>query len=368
MGWIHTAFAQQIRFGNGIAGEAGQVAQLLARSRVMLVTTKARRASAAGEKVAKALGSALVSVFDGVRSHVPVTAVQAAVKQAADDQVDCIVSFGGGSCSDLGKAVCFFTEQNAGRKTSTYFGRAQIAHIAIPTGYSGAELTPFFGMTDEAARQKSGAGGPTSTPAAVLYDPEVTLDLPPRVSAETGMNALAHCVEAAWSPTRTAEAEVLALAGAERIAFWLPRVIDRPQDLEARAEMLIGAMLGGRCLQNASMGVHHGLAQIVGGRTGIAHGLANALILAHAVRFNAAAVPDVIWRLAQAMGRTDGDAASAIDELRARVGLPAKLSECGVKAQDIEAVAKLAPANGNVMQNPKPVTEADARAILAVAF
>ena len=368
MAWIHTGYAQQIRFGNGIVADAPQVAELLGRSRLMLVTTKARRASAAGEKLAKTLGAALVSVFDGVRSHVPTTAVQAAVKQASADKIDCVVSFGGGSCSDLGKAVCYFTEQDAGRKTSTYFDRPQIAHIAIPTAYSGAELTPFFGMTDEVARQKSGAGGPTSTPAAVLYDPEVTLDLPARVSAETGLNALAHCVEAAWSPTRTAEADAIALAGAERIYFWLPRVIAQPQDLEARGEMLIGAMLAGRCLQNASMGVHHGLAQLVGGRTGIAHGLANALILAHAVRFNAGVVPDVVWRLAQAFGRTDSDAAGAIDDLRARVGLPAKLSECGVTEADLDAIARLAPTNGNVMKNPRPVTAADARAVLAAAF
>jgi maleylacetate reductase len=364
MAWTHTAFAQQIRFGNGIAAEVGKVAELLGRSRVMLVTTQSRRASASGEKIVTALGSRLVATFEGVRSHVPTTAVQAAVKQASAAKVDCIVSFGGGSCADLGKAVCFSVEP----QTATYFDRPQIAHIAIPSGYSGAELTPFFGMTDEATRQKTGAGGPTSTPAAVLYDPEVTLDLPARVSAETGMNALAHCVEAAWSPTRTAEAEILAFAGAERIHFWLPRVIDKPQDPDARSEMLIGAMLGGRCLQNASMGVHHGLAQLLGGRTGISHGLANALILAHAVRFNADAVPEVVWRLAQACGRTDGNAAGAIDELRARVGLPAKLGECGVSAEDVEAIAKAAPGNGNVLKNPKPVTEADARAILTAAF
>jgi maleylacetate reductase len=364
MAWTHTAYAQQIRFGNGTAGDAPKIAEQLGRKRVMLVTTPSRRASTAGGKLATALGSKLVSVFDGVRSHVPSTAVRAAIEQADADKVDCIVSFGGGSCSDLGKAVCFATEP----KAATWFDRPRLAHIAIPTGYSGAELTPFFGVTDEATRSKTGAGGPTSTPAAVLYDPEVTLDLPARVSAETGMNALAHCVEAAWSPTRTAEAEILAFTGAERIHFWLPRVIEHPQDLQARGEMLVGAMLGGRCLQNASMGVHHGLAQLIGGRTGIAHGLANALILAHAVRFNAKVAPQAIWRLAQACGRTDGDAAGAIDELRARLGLPARLSECGVTSADVEAIARAAPANGNVMKNPQPVTEADARGILMAAF
>src|SRR5690606_33531669 len=150
-------------------------------------------------------------------------------------------------------------------------------------------------------------------------DPELTLDLPARVSAETGMNALAHCVEAAWSTARSAEAEVIAYAGAARIYRWLPIVTKHPHDLRARSEMLVGAMLGGRALQNAAMGVHHGLAQLVGGCTGMPHGLANAVILAHAVRFNANAVPDVIWRLTNEFGRTDGDAASAIDELRERI-------------------------------------------------
>src|SRR5690606_19592989 len=149
-----------------------------------------------------------------------------------------------------------------GLKDATYFDRALLAHVAIPTAYAGAELTPFFGVTDEAARQKSGAGGPTCAPAAVLYDPEVTLDLPPRVSAETGMNALAHCVEAAWSPTRTPEAEAVALAGAAAIAGSLPRVVASPDDLDARAAMLAGACLRGRSPLNAGIGVHHGLSQL----------------------------------------------------------------------------------------------------------
>jgi alcohol dehydrogenase class IV len=368
MNWVHTAFAQQIRFGCGRVNDAATLARDLGRSRIMLVTTRNRRQSAAGQRLASTLGAGLVCVFDEVRSHVPVTAVQAAVRRARDSAVDCIVSFGGGSCSDLGKAVCYLTEEAAGRKGVTYFDRPMLAHIAIPTGYSGAELTPFFGMTDEAARRKSGAGGPTTAPAAVIYDPEVTLDLPARVSAETGMNALAHCVEAAWSPLRTAEAEALAYAGAEQIYFWLPRVVEDPGDLDVRARMLEGAMLAGRCLQNASMGVHHGLAQLIGGRTGIAHGLANALILAHAVRFNADAVPDVIWRLAAAFSRTDGDAAHAIDELRAKLGLPGRLSECGVTPSDVDAVVQLATSNANIARNPKAVSEGDARTILEGAF
>ena len=137
------------------------------------------------------------------------------------------------------------------------------------------------------------------------------------------MNALAHCVEVVWSPRRTPEAEAVALAGARRIAAAFPLVMDDPGDLAVRAAMLEGAVLGGRCLQNATMGVHHGLAQLVGGRTGIPHGLANAVILPHAIRFNAEAVPDAVAKLGEALG-TD-DVAGAVAALVVRLGLPTQL-------------------------------------------
>jgi maleylacetate reductase len=242
-----------------------------------------------------------------------------------------------------------------------------VPHLSIPTTYSGAELTPFFGMTDPHTRQKQGAGGPTSAPVVAVYDPMLTLSTPGRVSAETGMNALAHCVEAAWSPARTPEAEAIALAGAATIHGALPAVVADLSDLQARTAMLEGACLAGRCLQNAGMGVHHGLSQLVGGRTGIPHGLANAILLAHCVRFNADAVPDSVRRIGTALG--DGaDAAGAVDRLRAGLGLPGRLSEAGVAEEDLEAVARLSQSNHNVARNPRPVSEADALGILRAAW
>jgi maleylacetate reductase len=364
--WTHTGYAQQLVFGPGSLSGAGRLVRDLGGRRALLVCTARGRSSPEGERLVRSLGSALASVYDGVRSHVPTSTVQAALQQARRDGVDCVVSFGGGSCADLGKAVCYFTEQEAGTPGASFFDRPALPHVAIPTTYSGAELTPFFGMTDEQARSKTGAGGPTIVPAAAIYDPEVTLSLPARASAETGMNALAHCVEAAWSPVRTPEAEAVALAGAAGIAAALPAVVAQPSDLAARAGMLAGAALGGRCLQNASMGVHHGLAQLVGGRTGIPHGLANAVILAHAIRFNAVAVPAEVARLAVALGADD--AATAVDALRERLGLPARLSDCGVTDDDIDAVVRLTGGNRNIAANPRPVSDDDARAILEAAF
>src|SRR3954452_14832593 len=340
--WTHTGFPQRIHFGPGAVEVIGEVVKEVGGRRGMLVTTPGRLASDDGAGLVRRLGRTLASTFNGVRSHVPTTAVQAAVGQATDDAVDLVVSFGGGSSADLGKAVCFFMEQQSGMPGSSYLDRPAIPHVSIPTTYSGAELTPFFGMTDMNSRRKSGSGGPTIAPRAAIYDPLLTLDTPVRVSAETGMNCLAHGIECALSPHRTPEAEAIALACIAGVAAELPAVVDDPADPEARGRMLSAAVLGGRCLQNASMGVGHGLAQLIGGRTGMPHGLANAVILAHAVRFNAGdpALYEPLGRIGEALGDPD-DPAGAIDRFRERLGLRASLSAAGVGDDDLDAVVRM---------------------------
>jgi maleylacetate reductase len=365
--WTHTALAQQVVFGRGAVGDVGGMLRGIGVRRALLITTEGRAASADGERVVAALGRSLVSTFAAVASHVPTSTVQQAMLQARRDAIDVVVSFGGGSCADLGKAVCFFLEQEAGVPGASHVDRPAILHVSIPTTYSGAELTPFFGMTDPATRQKQGAGGPTTAPVLVVYDPELTASTPPRVRAETGMNALAHCVEAAWSPRRTPEAEAVALAGAAVIGRALPVAVARPDDQEAMAAMLEGAFLAGRSLQNAGMGVHHGLAQLLGGRTGLPHGLLNAVLLPHSIRCNEPAVPEAVAAIGAALG-DPADAAGAVDRLRAGLGLPGTLSEIGVDVQELDSVARLAPGNGNVVANPRPLGEGDVRALLEAAW
>jgi maleylacetate reductase len=364
--WTHTGYTQQIAFGPGALRELTGLLRTLGLRRVLLVTTAGRHESEDGERVRRSMARALASSFAEVESHVPVPLVQRAVHQARRDGVDGVVSFGGGSCADLAKAVCFFTEQEMGTPGASFADRPALPHVSVPTTYSGAELTPFFGMTDPATRQKSGAGGPTVAPIAAVYDPDLTMSTPARVSAETGMNALAHCVEVVWSRARTAEAEAVALAGAGRLVDALPRVVDDPADRQARSDALAGAYLAGRALQNASMGVHHGLAQLVGGRTGIAHGLANAVILPHAMAFNRDAVPEALDAIGVAIGAPD-DPVGAVTALVERLGLPTRLSECGVTDEDLDVVARLAAGHRGIAANPKPVSEDDARAILEAA-
>ncbi len=251
--WTHTALAQQLVFGAGSLDQLPTLIKQIGARRAMLITTAGRLASPDGERVVRLLGRNLETTFADVESHVPVPLVQQAVLQARRDAVDLVVSFGGGSCADLGKAVCFFLEQEAGMPGGTHLDRPVLPHVSIPTTYSGAELTPFFGMTDPTTRQKQGTGGPTSSPVIAVYDPDLTATTPPRVLGETGMNALAHCVEAAYSPHRTPEAEAIALAGARTIQAALPAVVTDPGNALARAAMLEGAALAGRCLLNASM-------------------------------------------------------------------------------------------------------------------
>jgi len=365
--WTHTAYAQQLVFGADSVDRLGEMVKSIGLRRVMVVTTEGRWASEAGERVRRALGRAAASVFDGVRSHVPADIVQAAVAQARDDGVDGIVSFGGGSCADAAKAVAFFAEQAEGTPGTSHVDRPVLPHVSVTTTYSGAELTPFFGMTDPVSRRKTGAGGPTSAPVLAVYDPVLTLDLPAHISAETGMNALAHAVEAAYSPRRTPEAGAIALEAARRIGAALPSVVDDPGDLAARTAMFSGAALAGRCLMNASMGVHHGLAQLVGARCGIAHGAANAMLLCHAVAFNASAADDEVRAIGDALGDGD-DPIGAIDRFRERLGLPSGLTALGVTEADLDVVAGMAMASYPVQTNVRPVTEDDARMILAAAM
>jgi maleylacetate reductase len=364
--WIHTGYAQQIVFGVDAIDRVGEVLKTIGLRRVLLITTQGRMMSDAGIRLHRVLGRTASVIYDDVQSHVPTETVHEALDIARRERVDGIVSFGGGSCADTGKAVAFFAEQAEGVPGTSHVDRPVLPHVSIPTTYSGAELTPFFGMTDHSTRQKTGAGGPTTAPVVAIYDPKATLDLPPDISAETAMNALAHGVEAVYSPRCTPEAEAIALAAIRRIADAIPRVVDDGDDLDARTDMFAGAALAGRCLQNSSMGIHHALAQMVGGRTGIPHGRANAVLLSKVVAFNELAAPEAVRKIGEALG-DGGDAAGAVDRLRERLGLPAGLAAAGVSDDDIAAIAELAMQNFLVQNNVRRASAEEVEALLASA-
>jgi maleylacetate reductase len=364
--WTHSAPAQRVVFGDGALGELPGLLRDLGARRVMLVTTPGRLASPDGGRVVAALGRALSSTFGGVRSHLPTSVLQSALQQARRDAPDAVVSFGGGSCVDLGKAVNFFAEQQAGTPGRTVLDRPVVAHVAIPTTCSGAESTGYFGTTDERTKVKSGAGGPSCTPGTVVYDPSLAVAVPVQVQLETAMNALAHGLEVLYGQRRSPEGEAVASAAVTALWDAAPRVADHPGQLGALSDLLVGAFLAGRALQNGSTGLHHGLAQLLGGRTGIRHGLANAVLLPHTIRYNAEVASAVLVPIARAVGV--GDLADGLGSLLVRLGLPTRLRDLGVAEEDLAAVARSARTHPGVRANPRPVTEDDAQGVLLAAW
>ncbi len=279
----------------------------------------------------------VAGAFYGVRPHTPAGSVDAAEAQAAG--ADGLVALGGGSAIDTAKAVS---------------ARTGLPVVSVPTTYSGAEWTPGFGVRDEARGVKVGARG--AHLAAVVYEPELTLDLPPGESGGTAMNALAHCAEALYVRERNAAADREALAGARLIARFLPRVLAKGRDLEARTRLLEGAAHAGAALAGAGMGLGHAMAQALGGRYGLPHGALNALCLPAALRFNEPVARDELAHLAEAMAA--GDAVAHSRELARLAGF-ARLRDLGVPADELDDVAEAAAERAGARANPRPATPAE---------
>ena len=324
----------------------------------MLVCTPSLKRSRHADRVRTSLGSRLVAEFDDVAPHVPREAVDAARVLAAEKEVDVVVALGGGSAIGVGKGIAL--------------GKG-VALIAIPTTYAGSEMTPVVGITDRAEGRKRVQRDPAALPRLAIYDPEVTLDLSPELTASTGMNALAHCVEACYARDVNPAVPPVALEGLWHIARALPLCVAAGAAIEAREDLLLGAYLAGFSIANAAMALHHGLCHVLGGRTGIAHGVVNAILLPHVMAFNAEAVPDAMSAIADAMDagartRDIGAAPRAVAALVATFPVPKRLREAGLSEDMLPSLAAEAAANPTVKANPKPVTEADLVQLLRSAW
>jgi maleylacetate reductase len=240
-------------------------------------------------------------------------------------------------------------------------------------------MTPVYGITrhSNGNAQKVTINDPKIAPKLVIYDPLLTLDVPPELTASSGINALAHCVEAVYSSTRNPPSTAAALSGTRYIYRALPRCYTNGDDLNARTAMQMGAHLAGLALSNVAMGLHHGLCHVLGGTAGVPHGIANAIILPHAMRFNADACARGLAQIAEAMGiahdgRDDEElarvAAQRVYNLVGQMNLPQHLHEVGVKESDLPRLAELAAQSRTVQNNPKPVNAAQVEALLRAAW
>ncbi|HJQ73940.1 MAG TPA: iron-containing alcohol dehydrogenase [Gaiellaceae bacterium] len=268
---------------------------------------------------------------------------------AAARGADGVLAVGGGSAIDLGKAI------SAG---------AGLPLVSVPTTYAGAEWTSYFGVRDPERRMRGGGGG--AHPAAIVYEPALTLELPAETSVGTSMNALAHCAEALYVQGHNPAADEHALAGARLISEWLPRVIDAPRDLEARTELLRGACHGGAALAGSMLALAHAMAQAIGGRYGLPHGTLNGICLPPALRFNAVFAPEAVARFGEAVGAPD-DPAGRVEELAGLAG-PTRLAELGVPEADLPGLAADAAQRGGNLANPKPAIPEEIERLLREVF
>jgi maleylacetate reductase len=273
-------------------------------------------------------------------TEVPSEQVAAAAANAGDG----VLALGGGSAIDLGKAIS---------------AEGGVPVVSVPTTYAGAEWTPYFGIRDPDRKMRGGGAG--AQLGGVVYEPELTLSLPRAETVGTAMNALAHCAEALYVEGHNPEADEHALTGAQLISDWLPRVVDAPDDLEARTRLLEGAMHGGMALGGSMLALGHAMAQALGGRYGLPHGALNAICLPAALWFNGEVAPEAVRRLGEAIG-TD-DPVGRVQEL-ARLAGYERLRDLGVPAEELDEVAEAAASRAGARANPRPATPAEIAELL----
>ncbi|MDQ3706766.1 MAG: maleylacetate reductase [Chloroflexota bacterium] len=346
--FTYQALPSRVIFGVGSVERLGEEVERLGASRALVLCTPGQRSLA--QAMSERLAARAVGIYDRAAMHVPIETADDARREASRLHADCCVAVGGGSTIGLGKAIAL---------------QSGLPILAIPTTYSGSEMTPIWGMT-EGGLKKTGRDTRV-LPRTVIYDPALTVGLPASVSGPSGINALAHCVEALYAPDGNPIVSLMAEEGARALAESLPVVVKAPANVEARSRALYGAWLAGSSLGAVSMGLHHKLCHTLGGTYNLSHAQVHAVILPHATRYNALAAPDAMRRLAQALGVNDvEDVPSAIYDLVVAVGARTSLKDLGMKAADLDEAAELA--TRNPYGNPAPVTREGVRKLLEDAY
>jgi maleylacetate reductase len=300
-----------------------------------------------GSELVERLGARAVGEFTDIQQHVPIGVVERARKAARDVNADCAVTVGGGSTTGFGKVVAL---------------DPGLPLIAIPTTYAGSEMTPIYGITSDG--QKRTANDMRVLPRTVLYDPALTTSLPAFVTGPSGLNAMAHCIEALYAKDANPITSLMSVEGIGALARGIPASVERPTDLEARSEAMYGAYLAGAALGVVGMAVHHRICHVLGGTFGLAHGDVNAVVLPHAVRYNQAAAPDAMVRVAAALGVSDP--ATGIFDFARVIGAPSSLESLGFRREDIPEVVRLTVESPP--WNPRPVEADGIAALLDDAF
>jgi alcohol dehydrogenase class IV len=343
--FLYTSAPARVVFGSGTIAKIGDEADLLGMDRILVLSTPGQYARA--EAVAGALGHRAIGIYAEAAQHTPVTVTARALETVASLRVGGLVAVGGGSTTGLSKAIAY---------------RTDLPQLIVPTTYAGSEATAILGQTEDG--RKTTLSDRRVLPEAILYDVDLTLDLPAPISGTSGLNAMAHAVEALYAPDGNPVVSLLATSGLAAMARALPRIATAPDDREARSDALYGAWLCGVCLGAATMGLHHKLCHVIGGRFELSHAGTHAVILPHVMQFNAAAAPEAAQHVAAALDTTS--AAIGLFNLTEKVAAPRSLHELGMPESGISDVVALTMASP--YRNPRTFSADDVYRIVQSAW
>jgi alcohol dehydrogenase class IV len=343
--FVYQAAPARVVFGAGTLAELPAELERLSISRALVLTTPPQEAQ--GREVVALIGARAAGLFSGATMHTPVDVTEQAMAQVSALRADGVVAVGGGSTTGLGKAIAL---------------RTDLPQLVVPTSYAGSEMTPILGETRGGL--KTTQSSPKILPETVLYDVDLTLSLPPGMTATSGINAIAHAVEALYARDSNPIVSLMAEEGIRVLAQALPRIMAAPRDREARWGALYGAWLCGSCLGAVGMALHHKLCHTLGGTFDLPHAETHTIVLPHAMAYNAPAVPEAAARVARALGAAD--AARGLYDLARALNARLALRDIGMPQDGIDKAADLAVTNA--YWNPRPLARDAIRDLLARAW
>ena len=343
--FVHDSSARRIVFGPGRLRDLGAEIASIGARRALLVTSKRQRSNL--EPLVAELGPRVAGIFHDTAKHVKVETQRAAVTVAKDIAAECTVTIGSGSVIGIGKAIATDTG---------------LPVIAVPTTYSGSEMTPIYGLIEDGVKRTARAL--QVMPTTVIYDPELTVGLPAAVAGPSGMNAIAHAVEALYVENENPSTSMMAEEAIVALATGLPTVAENPDDMEARSLALFGACFAGGALAAVSMSIHHKLCHALGGSFDLPHAKVHTVVLPHAAADNSEAAASAMGHTARALGAAE--AAQGLYDLAEGLDAKMALKDIGMEAQDLDKAAEIATTNPSY--NPRPVTVEGVRELLENAF
>ncbi len=343
--FIATTAAVRVRFGSGVRWKLGEEMEALGLGRALILTTPQQAAT--GEEFVSLLGDKAAGLYTRATMHTPVDVSEEATARALELKADCVVAIGGGSTTGLGKAIAL---------------RTDLPQIVVPTTYAGSEATPILGQTENGVKTTLTSG--KVQPEVILYDAELVATLPVGMTVTSALNAMAHAAEGLYARNRSPISSLMAVEGLRAFRAALPKVKASPGDLMARGETLYGAWLCGTVLGQVGMALHHKLCHTLGGSFDLPHAETHAVVLPHAIAYNAAAVPDLLAPVAEIYG--NANPGIALYDFAAEMGSPMALRDLGLREADLDRAADLA--TKNPYWNPRPIERDAIRRLLQAAW